>query len=177
MSRVSIILRTTMLVILIAPAGLQAQSAYKSSGDNDAYAKALELHAAAAGLYDQPGRFEDAARLHVLEAHFRSPRDPEAVEALAMAARLFTYANRLFDARQAMEQAGDRALSMGDVARAANAYLDAAFVARKARKEAEVLRLARKAYLLTDSPLLSSNQKGEVRKRFANDPGIAQATR
>lgn len=76
-----------------------------------------------------------------------------------------------------MERAGDRALSIGDVARATHAYLDAAFIARRARKEGEVTRLVRKAYLLTGSPLLSVNQQGEIRQRFANDPGIAQATK
>jgi hypothetical protein len=177
MTRVSFILRATMLAVLIGPAALHAQSAFKSSGNEDAYAKALALHTEAVALYDQPRRFAEAARLHVREAHFRSPRDAEAVEALAMAGRLFTYANRLFDARQTMEQAGDRALSIGDVARATHAYLDAAFIARKAGKEGEVTRLVRKAYLLTGSPLLSVNQQGEIRKRFANDPGIAQATK
>lgn len=176
MSRVSFILRATMLAVLIGPAALHAQTAFKSSGNGDAYAKALALHTEAVALYDQPRRFADAARLHVLEARFRSRHDAEAVEALAMAGRLFSYANRLFDARQVMEQAGDRALSIGDVARAAHAYLDAALIARQARKEGEGMRLARKAYLLTGSPLLSLNQQGEIRKRFVNDPGIAQAT-
>lgn len=55
----------------------------------DAYSKALALHTEAVALYDQPRRFGEAARLHVREAHFRSPRDAEAVEALAMAGRLF----------------------------------------------------------------------------------------
>lgn len=173
MSRHSSILRMSAIALLIWPVALHAQTSAKAS-DNGAYAKALALREEAVALYAQPKRAAEAARLHVREARLRGPRDREAVEALIMAARLFSYANRPFDSRKTMEQAGDRAIAIGDVATAAHAYLDAAFIALNAREPAEVQRLGRKAFLLTDSPLLSLVERDQLRKRFKGEPSFAQ---
>ena len=175
MSRRSFTPRMIVLTALVAgPTALHAQSV-RSTRPDDAHAKALVLRTKAVALYDQPKRFSEAARLHVQEANYRTARDVEGVEALAMAARLFKYANRLFDARMAMEQAADRALTIGDVVRAAHAYLDAAFVARSAGQQQEITRLVSKAHLLADSPLLSSTDRINIRKRIKNEPSLATA--
>jgi hypothetical protein len=171
--------KTTCFAFVLAavafPSFAAAQTSVKASVNSSAYTKAIELRQEAVALYDQPARAIDAARLHILEAKHRTTRDPEGVEALVMAAHMFNYAKRPLEARRAMEQAAVRALSIGNVTRAAQAYTDAAFLAQQRNNVHDMQRLGRKALWLSDSPQLSADQREAIRTRLTQNSQLANA--
>lgn len=127
--------RTALLAVIMIASRLNVEAAAQIS-DKSSYpitsaARATALHEQAVALHAQPIRSADAARLHLQSAALRPTSDPQAVECLAMAAHLFNYAKRPLQARRTMESAAERALSTGDVKRAAQAYIEAAFLANK----------------------------------------------
>jgi hypothetical protein len=166
--------RGVLPVICMLPVVAQAQTSVKSSMSEWALTRALQFHDSAVALYSQPRRAAQAARLHLKEVNFRAKGDPEAVEALVMAANLFNYAHQPISARRIMEDAADRALATGDVVVAAQAYTNAAFLAQKVGNVDEMKRLARKAILLSDSPLLMPEQRQDIRNRFRVSPTFAE---
>lgn len=167
-------IRTITLTLLLVPTVIHAQTRVKSSADFTPLARAIVLHDSAVALYNQPTRSADAARLHLREAAFRDARDPEAVEALLMAANLFNYANQPISARKAVVQAAERALAIGDIATAAEAYTNAAFLALKKGSKSEMNRYAWKAILLTESPLMEQAKRASIRSRFGATPHFAE---
>ena len=166
-----------ILVIGIAAATITTQAAAqvsaKASVPPSRTARAIELQEQAIALHAQPARAVDAARLHKQSAYLRNRNDPEAVQSLAMAAHLFGYAKRPIEARRTMEEAADRALAMGDVVRAAQAYVEASFFADKQKNRQEAERLGRKALLLAGSPLLAAEQRSAIMKRIRSNPTLA----
>lgn len=164
-------------VVCFAPLSVQAQTSVKARAPNTALGRAIQLHDSAVALYSQPQRAAEAARLHVREASFRSVRDPEAVGALIMAANLFNYARQPVVARKTMERAAARALAMGDVVTAAEAYTNAAFLAHKINNQSETQRLGRKAILLSESPLIQAEDRLTIRNRFRVIPTFAELLR
>jgi hypothetical protein len=151
----------------------QGQVRAKSSEPVSRVARAIELQEQAVALHAQPARAVEAARLHKASAALRNANDPEAVQSLAMAAHLFGYAKRPIEARRTMEEAADRALAMGDVVRAAQAYVEASFFADKQKNRVETQRLGRKALLLAGSPLLPVDQRNAIMKRIRSNPTLA----
>lgn len=149
------------------------QTATGWSGENNALARAIALHDSAVAMYNQPARSAEAARLHLEEVRFRSWSDPEAVDALVMAANLFNYANQPLTAKKVMERAAERAIAIGDVLTAAQAFTNAAFLAHKVGSTSETQRLGRKAVLLSQSPLIDPQQRTAIRNRLTSDPAIA----
>lgn len=147
-----------------------AQTFLKSSSNN--LPKAIKLHDEAVSLYPYPNRAWDAARLHIQEVNYRSASDPEAIESLAMAAHLFGYAGRPGEARRVMEQAATRALSNGDVDRAAQAYLQAGFFAQRETNSIEAKRLVEKAMVLTRSPSITTSVRDAIRERVRNSVAL-----
>jgi hypothetical protein len=158
-----------LIVTLVMAAPIVAQD---SETDSPRDARANALQDSAAALHDQPIRYSDAARMYRESAALRSWSDARAVEALASAAHLYNYANRLSDARRMMEQAGQRALARGDVVRASQANLDAAFFALKQGKSVEVDRLGLAAIRLADSPLITAEQRELILKRVKASPAV-----
>jgi len=163
-------------LLCLAPAGVKAQTSVKVR-DSGSLTRAIELHQSAIALYSQPKRAAEAARVHLEEATYRSRNDPEAVEALVMAANLFNYAHQPINARKAMESAAKRALMLGDVVGAAQAYTSAAFLAQKSGNTSEMKRLGRQAILLSESPLLEPGQSARIRSRFLSNPTFAELTK
>ena len=153
---------------LVAQTALQFAAAPAENID-----RAAEIEQRAVELHSDVTRAAEAARLHHWSAELRAAADPNAVESLAMAAHLFGYAHRPKEARKTMEQAADRALAMGDVARAAHAYLEAAFFADVLKQRSEVERLGKKALLLANSPLLPDDQRKAITDRIRFDASLA----
>lgn len=132
------------------------------------------LHARANQLQTGLSNLSEAARLHAQEVELRSSFDPSAVDCLNIAANLFIAAKRPLDARRAMESAGDRALALGDIQRAALLYVNAAFIADGEKNVEETTRLGRKADLLTASPLLADAQKTDLHRRIHHPANVAK---
>lgn len=161
---------TLALVLSVLPSLAVTQTATRSEAR---IVTADELEQRAAALLDQPQRYSEAARLFKESAEMRAETDPRAVSALMKSAHLFHYANRLFDARKAMEQAAERALAGGDVVSASKARVEAALFAHKQGKTNEAERLGRSALHLAESPLLSAEQRDAIVTRLRSNPVTA----
>ncbi|HEY0674535.1 MAG TPA: hypothetical protein VGD27_19820, partial [Longimicrobiales bacterium] len=153
------------VTLLFALSALPAAAAAQTAINTSAAPSADQLEERATALHDQIGRYSEAARLYKASAALRAETDPRAVESLAMAAHLYHYANRLFDARKTMEQAARRALARGDVMRASHANLEAALFAHKQGRQAQAERLGRTALKLAESPLLTDEQRAAIINR------------
>jgi hypothetical protein len=119
--------------------------------------------------------YRKAARLFQQAAAARGPDDREALRSLEMAGRLAHYGNDLRRSRAAMVQRAERALRLGEVHEAADAYIDAAFVAVEIGDGAAALGYAESARLLSGSPLLSVAERHALSQRLGED-GATVAT-
>jgi hypothetical protein len=134
----------------------------------DARQKAEKLDAEALS-YEQNdwGQLKKAARLRELAADLRTPDDPEGTVSLYWAARDRYYSGDPKAARVLMEQAADRALAMGDVVNAVTAYTEAAYICADIKDGERMRTLASKARLLANSPMLTAEQRSQLRTRLA----------
>jgi tetratricopeptide (TPR) repeat protein len=128
--------------------------------------RAEQLEAKARELYSNISKYAEAARLHEQAAELRSPVDPLRVKSLQMAARLYHYSGKETKALAVMERAAEEALASGDVVAAANAYVDASYLAQYQHRQEDVVRLARKAEMLVNSPLLGTQQRSWLQDRI-----------
>jgi tetratricopeptide (TPR) repeat protein len=142
----------------------------EETGNDESAVRADSLHAAALEVQNDAAGFERAARMHVAESRLRVAGDPSGTECLIWAGHLFYAAGLPLEARRTIELAGNRALENGDIERAARAYLDAAIVAQRQGQGSEVRRLAEKAALLAESPLLSAPQRESINRRISRSP-------
>jgi hypothetical protein len=159
-----------LLPILPAKANCQTIQAISGPAQN---VRAEQLQQEATLLHADPARASEAARLYKQSAHLRTAGDPAAVESLALAAHLFGYAGRSLAARQTMEEAAERALAMGNVLRAARAYVEAAFFADVQHDRSDTARLGRKALLLAGSSVLTADERASILNRIRTNPTLA----
>jgi hypothetical protein len=168
---------TLTLAMSVLPTVASTQNAAKTTNaTNTAKAEpsaADELEERAGKLLDQPIRYAEAARLYQQAATLRAPGDARSIESLTKAAHLFHYANRLLDARKAMELAATRALADGDLVRASQATVEAALFAHKQGKQLHAQRLGRTAQKLAASPLISDEQRATILGRLRSNPAVA----
>ena len=94
-----------------------------------------------------------------------------------MAGYLFNYAKRPLDARRTMEEAADRALAMGDVFRAARAYVEAACFAEEQQDRVATARLGNKALLLVSSSRITAEERTSIRNRIRTSSTLASLER
>ncbi|MEJ7812317.1 MAG: hypothetical protein WKG32_18040 [Gemmatimonadaceae bacterium] len=141
-----------------------------------ANAEADALEARATALVD--GQRKDWATAAALQGRAAALRadHPRAVASWSRAAWLHVGAKDRATARRLMERAARQALAGGDVERAANAYLDAALIARDDGREEQALRLARSARALAGSPLLSVEQRTAILQRVGDTPRSVAAS-
>lgn len=138
-----------------------------------ATARADRLHEAAMALPTETRFAAKAAKLHEQSAELRGEGDPEAVNCLRSAAFLRYYAGSRRTSADLMERAAARAANIGDVARAADAYIDAAYIAQELRDGGRARDLARRAQLLANSPLISDVQRAALRARISAPSMVA----
>jgi tetratricopeptide (TPR) repeat protein len=128
--------------------------------------RARELWTRAEALFSQPKHWKKAARLLEQSAQLREANDPETYTCLMYAGRLRAAVKDLPAARADLEKAAAHALAHGSVIEAAHAYIDAAHVA-SSEKQIEAARdFVRRATLLTESPLISAEQKHILEARL-----------
>jgi len=124
------------------------------------------LESQAQAFFATPKRYADAAKLYLRAAEIRVAGDPQRITDLMMASRLSYYTGNATRAWEIMERAGEEALAAGDVISAANAFVDASFLAKAAGARTPVIELARRAQLLTSSPLLETAQREAILSRI-----------
>ena len=134
----------------------------------DAVQKAEKLDAEALSVEQNDwSQLKKAARLREEAAQLRTADDPAGTVSLYWAARDRYYSGDPKAARVLMEQAGDRALAMGDVMNAGTAYTEAAYICADVKDGERMRTLATKARLLASSPLLNADQRYQLRNRLA----------
>jgi hypothetical protein len=166
-SRRLLLTASTMIAVFALPAAARAQM-LEPIRVTDAALKAGKLDAEALG-YEQNdwSQLKKAARLREMAAELRTAEDPAGTVSLYWAARDRYYSGDPKTARVLMEQAAERALAMGDVLNAVTAYTEAAYICADIKDGERMRTLATKARLLANSPLLTAEQRYQLRNRLA----------
>ncbi len=135
------------------------------------------LHQQAMELYEFPERWMEAGDLHKQAAESLRKNAAGQYFGFSRAALLYFHAGEFDDARRSMEKAAHVAEATGDVLTAANAYVDAAFIAIAegfAGKKREFVAEARD---LAGSELLTLDQREQVIRRIEGAPAGAASVR
>jgi hypothetical protein len=135
------------------------------------------LHQQAIDLYEFPERWNEAADLHRKAAENLPKNDAGQYFGYSRAALLYFYAGNLPAARRSMEDAAEVAEATGDVLTAANAFVDAAFIAVAedyAGKRREFVGDARE---LIESPVLGDEDRAAILARIEGAPAGVESAR
>jgi len=166
----SLISRLAATGVLLATLGLPAAvSAQYQLPTLISSAKADSLHEAALALTAQH-RYGDAARLHRESAELRDLDDPLGYRCLKDAAALVYATGDRSSARADMAAAASQALARGDLRAAADAYLDAAWIAQEQKNIKQVWENGHRAETLADSPLLGTADRMAILGRIQRAP-------
>ena len=138
-----------------------------------ANAAADRLHDEAMALPTETRYANKAAKLHERSAALRDESDPQAATCLRSAAFLRYYAGGRRASADLMEKAAERSANIGDVAKAADAYVDAAYIAQELKQGERARELARHAELLANSPLITDVQRASIRARIGEPAMVA----
>lgn len=162
-----------LLAVAAAPVAASAQQKLPPVRVTASVEHADGLMLRAESLSTKLTHFKQAADLFEQSAEIRMAADPRAVTCLRSAAMLRYNTGNKRKGLGLMEKAADRAIRLGDVISAANAYIDAAVIAAELRQGDRARELGERAVLLAKSPLLSDDQRGALEYRMA---GWATAT-
>ena len=138
-----------------------------------ANARADSFHDDAMALPTETRFATKAAKLHERSAELRDESDPMAATCLRTAAFLRYYAGGRRASADLMEKAAERAAGIGNVALAADSYIDAAYIAQELREGSRARELAHRAELLANSPLISEVQRASIRSRISGPSAVA----
>lgn len=161
--------REGVLIAVLAAAttagDLQAQSMAPAGDEAVRTEQARSLESQAGEAARTQSSFGKAARLYREAAEARSGQ-PEAVQDLMMAGALSYYTGREGQAIRDLVKAGELALEWGDVMTAAQAFLDAAWVAGKDGRTDDATELGRRAERLSASPLIQRQERSAILSRI-----------
>jgi hypothetical protein len=136
--------------------------------------KADSLHEAAVALATTTDRWRDAAALHRRSAELREADDVQGFRCLSEAAALAYASGDRTRARNDMADAARHALDRGDLRAAAQAYLDAAWIAQEQKNARQVWELGHRAEMLAASPLLGPSDRAAIMRRIEHAPEPSQ---
>jgi hypothetical protein len=158
-----------LAVALLFPATTRAQASLTSVHAAEQSLRADRLDRQAA-TYEQTdwSMLEKAAGLRLEAARIRAAEDPKASMSFVWAARDRYYLGDTMTACRLMTTAGERALAIGDVLGAVKAFTDAAYIAAELRDGERASELVSRARLLSYSPMLTDDQRTQVRSMLAS---------
>jgi hypothetical protein len=159
-----------LIVTVALPARSTAQTALEPIKVTETRLRAEALDSQAE-QYEQTdwGNLKQAARLREDAADLRTAGDPKAAVSLYWAARDRYYSEDKVAGRELMERSAERAIAIGDVVGAATAFTEGAYIAAELRDVARTRTLATRAKLLALSPMLSDEQRTQIRARLGSD--------
>jgi tetratricopeptide (TPR) repeat protein len=160
-------LTMAMLTVLSAApvlADQRTQDVVRTTPEPD---RAAELRAQAEALFSQPKQWKKAVRLLEQSAALRDASDPEAYDCLVFAGRVRAAIGDYSGALKTLEKAAAHAMARGAIIDAAHAYIDAAHTAVALNDAAGAQDLVDRAALLTQSPLLTVEQRTFLKARLA----------
>ena len=129
-----------------------------------------DLHQTAISLYEFPSFWELAADLHKQAADNLPRNDAGQFFGYSRAAVLYFYAGEFDDARRSMEDAAEVAEATGDVFTAANAYVDAAFVAIAEGFAGKKREFVSEARGLAESEWITAEERADILARIDGAP-------
>lgn len=157
-----------LFAIAALPMVASAQASLLPIKVTEQQSRAAELDLRAASYEDQDwSRIRTAAKLREEAAGLREDSDVLKSASLYWAARDNYYAEKTEKARDLMVRSAEKALAVGDVIAAANAFTDAAYISADLRDVAATKNYATRAHMLANSPMLSQGQKRDVLSRLA----------
>ena len=135
-----------------------------------------DLHQQAIDLYEFPERWGEAADLHRQAAENLTKNDAGQFFGYSRAALLYFHAGELQAARRSMQDAAEVAEATGDVLTAANAFVDAAFIAVAEGYDGKRREFVGEARELIESPVLGDEDRAAIVARIEGAPaGVASA--
>ena len=159
-------LLTLQLGAALGAASLAAQPMGEVEPTRYSNPTADQLEQAAERLARDPKHYGDAASAYEQAAALRGGADPRSADLLINAARVYHAAGEPSSAIRVLLHLAEQSLASGRVTAAADALIDGAWVARDAGRADAALELARRALMLTDSPLLSPEERTRLRGRL-----------
>ncbi len=135
---------------------------------------ALALESQARPMMDLPKKWAQMADLYAQAAQVRTADDPRGVDDLVLAAAGYRWAGKRTPARATYVAAAERALGLGDVVRAADAFLCAAVIANEQKDLPAAWELKARAERLAQSPLLTDGQRRLILGQFAGPVRVAE---
>ncbi len=134
---------------------------------------AIALESQAGPLIDVRNRWKEMADLFVQAAQIRTADDPRGVDDLVLAAAGYRWAGKRSPARTTYVAAAERALALGDIVRAADAFTCAAVIAYEQKDLATAWELKGRAERLAQSPLLTEGQRRQILAQFGPSLQVA----
>ena len=128
--------------------------------------RARKLEARAEDFRNQPDQWKKAARLYQKAAELRPADDHQKVLNLQQASLLLHYVGDDRMALTVMEEAAEVALRRGDVVAAAEARLDAAWLAGELKQRETAREHLEEARILSSSPLLGQSERSRILHRI-----------
>ncbi len=129
-----------------------------------------DLHRQAMDLYEVPERWAEAADLHRRAAERLAPNDAGQFFGFSRASLLYFYAGETGQARKNMERAARVAEATGDLLTAADAWVDAAFIAVAEGYAGKKREFVREARTLAESDLVSDAARARILARIDGAP-------
>jgi hypothetical protein len=159
-----------LLVSVALPARAHAQAALEPIRITESRLRADQLDQQAETLERTDwGQLKKAASLREQAAELRTLADPKAVASLYWAARDRYYSDDRLAGRRLMEESAERAIGIGDVVGAATALTEAAYISAELKDVERTRRFATRARLLALSPVLTDEQRSQLRARLGSD--------
>jgi len=165
--RTSVLAAGAMLVL--SGAAVEAQVDYAMAAPRKTAAPATRadrLKQEAESMFSTPKQWKRAQRLLIESAEMRDATDADAYTCYVMAGRLAAVLGDNASAQEALRKAAEHALARGAIIDAATAFIDAAHAAARAGDVDEVEDLMRRAELLTNSPLISEQDRSAIEFRL-----------
>lgn len=157
------------VLIAVAPAAAQDRPSYELPAIEVSVLQ-NNLHQVAISLYELPTFWELAGDLHKRAADDLPRNAAGQFFGYSRAAVLYFHAGEFDDARRSMEDAAEVAEATGDLFTAANAYVDAAFVAIAEGYAGKKREFVREAIELADSEWITAEEKAEILARIDGAP-------
>jgi Lon protease-like protein len=159
-----------LLVSVVMPARANAQAALEPIRITESRIRADQLDQQAEEIERTDwGQLKKAAALREQAAELRTLADPKAVASLFWAARDRYYTDDRLAARRLMEESAEHAIGLGDVVGAATALTEAAYISADLKDVERTRRFAIRARLLALSPVLTDDQRSQLRARLGSD--------
>ena len=157
------------VLVAVAPAAAQDRPSFELPAI-EVMVQQSDLHQVAISLYELPSYWKLAGDLHKQAADNLPKNAAGQFFGYSRAAVLYFHAGEFDDARRSMEDAAEVAEATGDVFTAANAYVDAAFVAIAEGYAGKKREFVREAIELADSDWITAEEKADILARIDGAP-------